>query len=107
MRKNLFCSEIHCEIYAALLHHNLPKMQLRQPKVAKTERATGNNTCDQRSIYPHTAYTERRGSCKMASFSDVKLKAPLFCRCVVEQERNDRLVTMHTSIARGDVWCKN
>ena len=23
-----------------------------------------------------SAYTERRGSCKMASFSDVKLKAP-------------------------------
>ena len=48
--KNLFCGEIHCEIYAALLHHNLPKVQLRQPKVAKTERATGNNTCDQRCI---------------------------------------------------------
>ena len=25
--KNMFCSEIHCEIYAALLHHNLPKIQ--------------------------------------------------------------------------------
>ena len=30
----------------------------------------------------------------------------MICRCVLEQERNDRLVTMHTSIARGDVWCK-
>ena len=48
--KNLFCGEIHCEIYAAILHHNLPKMQLRLPKVAKTERATGNNTCNQRCI---------------------------------------------------------
>ena len=31
----------------------------------------------------------------------------MICPCVVEQEKNDRLVTMHTSIARGDVWCKN
>ena len=31
----------------------------------------------------------------------------MICRFVVEQEGNDRLVTMHTSIARGDVWCKN
>ena len=52
-------------------------------------------------------YAERRGSCKMASFSDVKLKVPGFCHRVVERERNDRLVTMHTSIARGDVSCKN
>ena len=74
--KNLFCSEIHCEIYAALLHHNLPKMKLKQPKVAKMERATGNNTCHQRCIHPHSVYTERCGSCKMASFSDVKLKVP-------------------------------
>ena len=59
-----------------LLHHNLQKVQLRQLKVAKTERETGNNTCNQRCVYPHSAYTERRGSCKMASFSDVKLKAP-------------------------------
>ena len=27
-------------------------------------------------IIIYSAYTERRGSCKMASFSDVKLKAP-------------------------------
>ena len=73
----MFCSEIHSEICAALPHHNLPKtkMQLRQPKVAKTERGTGNNTCDQRCIYPYSVYTERRGSCKMTSFSDGKLKA--------------------------------
>ena len=25
---------------------------------------------------------------------------------IVEPENIDRLVTMHTSIARGDVWCK-
>ena len=25
---------------------------------------------------------------------------------IVEQEKINRLVTMHTSIARGDVWCK-
>ena len=25
---------------------------------------------------------------------------------IVEQENIDRLVTVHTSIARGDVWCK-
>ena len=25
---------------------------------------------------------------------------------IVEQEKSNRLVTMHTSIARGDVWCK-
>ena len=25
---------------------------------------------------------------------------------IVEQKEIDRLVTMHTSIARGDVWCK-
>ena len=24
---------------------------------------------------------------------------------IVEQEKSNRLVTMHTSIARGDVWC--
>ena len=60
--------------------HNLPKtkikLQLRQPKVAKTETVTGNNAGDQRYyIYWHCAYVERRGSCKMASFSDVNLKA--------------------------------
>ena len=26
--------------------------------------------------------------------------------CIVEQEKIDRLVTMHTSNASGDVWCK-
>ena len=31
----------------------------------------------------------------------------MICSCVVKQKRNDCLVTMHTSIARGDVWCKN
>ena len=39
-------------IYAALVHHNLPKkkvkLQLRQSKVAKTETATCKNTCYQR-----------------------------------------------------------
>ena len=30
----------------------------------------------------------------------------MICGFVIEQERNDRLVTMHTSIARRDVWCK-
>ena len=30
----------------------------------------------------------------------------MICRWVVEQERNDCWVTVHTSIARGDVWCK-
>ena len=25
---------------------------------------------------------------------------------IVEQEKSNRLVTMHTSIARGDVWCR-
>ena len=25
---------------------------------------------------------------------------------IVEQEKNNRLVTMHISIAREDVWCK-
>ena len=25
---------------------------------------------------------------------------------IVEQKKINRLVTMHTSIARGDVWCK-
>ena len=40
----------------------------------------------------------------VVKWSLIQLKAP--CLCVVEQERNDRLVTMHTSIARGDVWCK-
>ena len=78
--KNSFCGEVHCETYAALLHHNLPKtktiLQLRQSKVAKTETATGNNTCDQCYILAHSAYAERRGSCKIASFSDVKLKVP-------------------------------
>ena len=56
----------------------------RRPKLAAVEAvkscrdgtATGNNTCDQRYILAHSAYAERRGSCKMASFSDVKLKAP-------------------------------
>ena len=52
-------------------------------------------------------YAKKRGSCKMASFSDVKLKVPRFCCRVIEQKRNNHLVTMHTSIARGDVWCKN
>ena len=85
----------------------LTKDKLRQPKVKKTETATANNTCVISAIYQRCAYAERRGSCKMASFSDVKLKVPRFCRCVVEQERNDRLVTMHASVARGDVWCKN
>ena len=53
------------------------ELQTRQPKVTKTETATGSNTCDQcyyTGIY--RMYAERRGSCKMASFSDVKLKAP-------------------------------
>ena len=40
--------------HRALLHHNLPKtrikLQLRQPKVAKTEAATTDNTGDQRYI---------------------------------------------------------
>ena len=26
---------------------------------------------------------------------------------IVEQEKIDRLVTMHTSIPSGDIWCKN
>ena len=26
--------------------------------------------------------------------------------CVIEQERNDHLVMMHTCIACGDDWCK-
>ena len=43
---------------------------------------------------------------KMASFSGVEIEGPVICRFVVEQERNDCLVTIHTSIARGDVWCK-
>ena len=43
-----------------LLHHNLSKIQLRQPKVVKTERATGNNTCDKRCIlYIHIAGTRK------------------------------------------------
>ena len=41
----------------------------------------------------------------MASFSGVRVEGPAICR-VVEQERNNRLVTMHTSIAGGDIWCK-
>ena len=101
-KENSFCSVFHWEIYAALVHHNSPKkLELRQPKM---EMVTGNSTsCDQR----YYTVAERRGSCKMALFSDVKLKVPRFCCPVVVQERTNRLVTMHTSIARRDVWCKN
>ena len=31
---------------------------------------------------------------------------PPWLRTCVEQERNDCLVTMHTFITHGDVWCK-
>ena len=79
--KNSFCGEVHCETYAALLHHNLPKtktiLQLRQSKVAKTETATGNNMRDQCYILAHSAYAERRGSCKMASFSECEVEGPV------------------------------
>ena len=36
----------------------------------------------------------------------MKPKHPRFYLGIVEQENIDRLVTVHTSIARGDVWCK-
>ena len=74
MRKT--CSAVKFIVRYAQRYYTITYQRYRrQPKVAKTERGTGNNTCDQRYIYPYSAYTERRGSCKMASFSDVKLKA--------------------------------
>ena len=79
---------------------------LTTPYLTEVAVKTGNNSVIS-AIHQHIAYVERHGNCKMASLSDVKLKAPQFFRCVVEQERNDHLVMMHTSIARGDVWCKN
>ena len=74
-KENSFCSVVHWEIYADLLHHNSPKkLQLRQPK-------DGNGDWQQLAttrlvISAIILYAERRGSCKMISFSDVKLKAP-------------------------------
>ena len=35
-----------------------------------------------------------------------EVEAPMIYLGIVEQEKINRLVTMHTSIARGDVWCK-
>ena len=35
-----------------------------------------------------------------------EVEGPVICHCVIEQEKNDHLMTMHTSIACGDVWCK-
>ena len=42
---------------------------------------------------------------KMASFSDVSRSTHDLSR-YRRARKIDRLVTMHTSIARGDVWCK-
>ena len=66
--------------------------------------ATRNNTRDRFSERKLAERVRgRRSSGKTASFSGVKL----IRRFNVEQERNDRLVTMHTSIARGDFGAKS
>ena len=46
-QKNSFCSEVHCETYGALLHHNSPKTvaKAEAAKSCKDGTATGNNTC--------------------------------------------------------------
>ena len=56
--KNMFCSEIHCEIYAALLHHNLPKIQ-KAAKSCKDGKGDPATTRAINAVYTHIARTRK------------------------------------------------
>ena len=60
----------------ALLHHNSPKTLKQKLKAAKSCK-DGNGNCRQH-VWLALFYSMRKGVCKMASFSDVKLKASWF-----------------------------
>ena len=61
-----------------VLNHDTPTSKADYIMTQKLQRRKGRlaTTRAISAVYPHSAYTERRGSCKMASFSDVKLKSP-------------------------------